>query len=582
MTVYDVIDFFGALAMFLFGMNYMSSALEKKAGGKLSWLLSKFTSNKYKGFLLGAVVTVAIQSSSVTTVMVVGFINSGIMALSQAVGVIIGANVGTTITAWVLSLSALEGNSLILNLLKPSTFAPILAVFGIILYMFQKSSEKRDVGMIFLGFSILMFGMQTISDSVEGLSNVTEFTNLFVMFENPLLGLLAGTLLTAVIQSSSACVGILQALSVTGRVSVAAAFPIILGQNIGTCITTVISSFGANKNAKRAAVIHLNFNFLGSIILMILFYGLNRAFNFSFFDKSVNSFSIALIHTVCNLICTAVFLPFSSVLENLSIKLIKEKNNNVKEALLDERLFVNLPSAIFQSRKRVVEMANEAVVAISEAMRLLLCYDENKFEKIINIERKADEYEDAVSSYLIKLSSKKLAYSDNIEITKLIYVTSYFESISDRAVNIAFCARELYERKYKFSENAKKELSVIIDALFEMLGIIKSSLRKNEWSIFISTQALEQVVDKLTSKAKRNHIERMKNGKCTFEMGVIYCDILSAAERVSKNCSQIAASINELSHNSMGMYKHFEEYKNRDNEEFVREYERYKKKYSFN
>lgn len=581
MTIFDVLNFIGGLAMFLFGMSFMGSALEKKAGGRLSAMLSKFTSNKYMGFLLGLVITSVIQSSSATTVMVVGFVNSGIMALSQAVGVIIGANVGTTVTAWILSLTGISGDNVFVELLKPSSFTPILALIGIILYMFLKDSKKRDTGMILIGFAVLMFGMDTISSSVEGLRDVPAFTDLFVMFKNPLLGLLAGALLTAVIQSSSASVGILQALSVTGKVSIAAAFPIILGQNIGTCITALMSSFGANKNAKRAAMIHFNFNLFGSVILMALFYGLNSVLSFEFIDRSANALSIALIHTVCNLICTIVFLPLSNVLEKISTKMVKNASEDEKEILLDERLFVNPGAALLQSREKVMDMAKETVISISESLGLLSSFSEEKVQSIRKSEEKADEYEDAINSYLVKLSTKELTQEDNIELTKLIHVTSGFERISDHAVHIALYAREIDEKSHKFSSKAKNELSVIVSAVFEVIDMTTKAFRNNDISLACDVEPLEQVIDKLTARAKKNHVERMLSGNCSFEMGLLYSDILSVLERISDHCSEISASIIEISHSSLGVHEYLRGYKSKDNDEFVNKYEVYKKKYSF-
>lgn len=580
MTIFDVLNFIGGLAMFLFGMNFMGNALEKKAGGQLSGLLSKFTSNKYMGFLLGMIVTSIIQSSSATTVMVVGFVNSGIMALSQAVGVIIGANVGTTITAWILSLTEISGTSIILQLLKPTSFTPILAIIGIVFYMFIKDGKKRDTGMILLGFAVLMFGMDTISDSVSGLRDVPEFTQLFLLFKNPILGLLVGVVLTAIIQSSSASVGILQALSVTGQVSIAAAFPILLGQQIGTCVTAMLSSVGANKKAKQAAVVHLNFNIFGSIILLVLYYGASLFLDFSFAEKPANAFTIAIIHTLCNLLKTFIFLPASSILEKVSVKMVKEKGEE-EEIILDERLFVNPGVALEQARERVIEMAKNTVITISKSLGLLSSFREDTVSEIKKTEGDIDKYEDVINSYLVKLSTKELTDADNIELTKLIHVTSGFERISDHAVHIALYAREISENNYKFTSDAKKELAVIVSAVFEVIDMTTKAFRKNDIELAVNVEPLEQVIDKLTSKAKKNHVERMLGGNCTFEMGLLYSDILSVLERVSDHCSEIAASIIEISHSSLGVHEYLNEYKSKENEEFVNKYKEYKEKYNF-
>lgn len=583
MTVFDVLKFIGGLSMFLFGMNYMGSALEKKAGGQLSGMLSKFTSNKYTGFLLGLAVTAIIQSSSATTVMVVGFVNSGIMTIAQSVGVIMGANVGTTVTAWVLSLTGLSGDSFFIKLLKPSSFTPVLALIGVILYMFIKDSKKKDIGMILIGFSVLMFGMDTASSAVSGLSEVPGFAQLFVLFKNPVLGMLAGALLTAIIQSSSASVGILQALCITGQVSIGAAFPIILGQNIGTCITAMLSSVGANKNAKRAAMIHFNFNVFGSVFMLILFYGAKLIFRFSFVDNPASGFHIAVIHTLCNIIITAVFLPASSLLEKISCKMVKEKEKEKEkqeEIFLDERLFVNPAVALEQSREKTKEMANEAIIAISRSLGLLSSFSEEAVSEIKKMEERIDVYEDVISSYLVKLSTKQLTDEDSFELTKLLHVTGGFERISDHAVHVAVYARQLSENNMKFTPEAKKELTVIVSAVLEALDMTIRAFCENNLDLASSVEPLEQVIDKLTAKAKNNHIERMLGNVCSFEMGLVFSDVLSVLERVSDHCSEIAASMIEIAHKNMGIHEYLQEFKSKDNPEFIDKYRAYKQKYS--
>lgn len=583
MTIFDVLTFIGGISLFLFGMNYMGSALEKKAGGQLSGLLSKFTSNKYTGFLLGLVVTAVIQSSSATTVMVVGFVNSGIMTIAQSVGVIMGANVGTTVTAWILSLTGLSGDSILIQLLKPTSFTPILALIGIILYMFLKDSKKKDIGMILIGFAVLMFGMDTASDAVSGLKDVPQFTQLFVLFKNPVLGILAGALLTGIIQSSSASVGILQALCVTGQVTVGAAFPIILGQNIGTCVTALLSSMGANKNAKRAAMIHFNFNLFGSVILMCLFYGLNMVFKFTFIDKAASGVDIAIIHTACNLIVTAVFLPLSNLLEKVSTKMIKDTESNEEEEviLLDERLFINPGVALQQARERTYEMVKETSIAISKGLGQLSSYDEKRAERIKKLEEKIDKYEDVINSYLVKLSATDLTAEDSYEMTKLLHVISGFERISDHAVHISVYAREMSEGNMKLSQSAKNELTIIATAVLEAMDMTSKAFRHNNIELATDVEALEQVIDKLTAKAKNNHIERMLKDNCTFEQGLVYNDILSALERVSDHCSDICASMIEISHSSMGVHEYLQEFKSKDNPAFRDKYYEFKDKYKF-
>lgn len=581
MTIFDVLTFVGGLSLFLFGMNYMGGALEKKAGGQMSGMLSKFTSNKYTGFILGMLVTAVIQSSSATTVMVVGFVNSGIMTISRSVGVIMGANVGTTITSWVLSLTGLSGDSFFIKLLKPTSFTPILALVGVILFMFQKNPKKRDTGMILLGFSVLMFGMDTLSGSVSGLADVPGFTRLFTLFENPVLGVLAGAVLTAVIQSSSASVGILQALCVTGQITVGAAFPIILGQNIGTCVTAMLSSVGANKNAKRAAMIHFNFNVFGSALMLVLYYMVKLIWNPAVIDTPASAFTIAVIHTLCNVIITAVFLPASSLLEKISCKMVKEDKKEAEEILLDERLFVNPGAALGQSRERTQEMATDAVVAMSQAMGLLSKFDENKVAVIKETEEKIDKYEDIINSYLVKLSAKELSEKDSFELTKLIHVTGGFERISDHAVHLAIYARELSENGLTFSDEARREISVVSGAVLDVISLTIKAFKENNIEIASYVEPLEQVIDKLTAKAKNNHIERMLKNECTFEIGLIYSDILSVLERVSDHCSEIAASMIEISHSNLGVHEYLHEFKRKDNPEFIDRYRKLKEKYTF-
>ena len=584
MTIFDVLTFIGGISLFLFGMSYMGSALEKKAGGQLSGLLSKFTSNKYTGFLLGLAVTAVIQSSSATTVMVVGFVNSGIMTIAQSVGVIMGANVGTTVTAWILSLTGLSGDSVLIQLLKPTSFTPILALIGVILYMFMKDSKKKDIGMILIGFAVLMFGMDAASDAVAGLKDVPQFTQLFVLFKNPILGILAGAILTGIIQSSSASVGILQALCVTGQVSIGAAFPIILGQNIGTCVTALLSSMGANKNAKRAAMVHFNFNFFGSILAMCLFYGLNAIFDFTFVDNAASSVEIAIIHTTYNLVVTVVFLPLSNLLEKVSTKMIRDsgKEDEDEVTLLDERLFINPAVALQQAREKTYEMVKETSIAISKGLGQLSSYDEKRAERIKKLEEKIDKYEDIINSYLVKLSATDLSAEDSYEMTKLLHVISGFERISDHAVHISVHAREMEEGKMKLSQSAKNELTVIATAVLEAMDMTSKAFRHNNIELATDVEALEQVIDKLTAKAKNNHIERMLRDDCTFEQGLIYNDILTAIERVSDHCSDICASMIEISHSSMGVHEYLQEFKSKDNPAFRNKYYEFKDKYKFN
>ena len=581
MDIFNILEFIGGLSLFLFGMKYMGAALEKKAGGQMSQMLQKFTSNKYTGFLLGLIVTAVIHSSAATTVMVVGFVNSGILTLTQSVGVIIGANVGTTVTSWVLSLAGIEGGNLFVDLLKPTSFTPVCALIGVILYAFIKDSKKKDVGMILVGFSILMYGMTAASDAVAGLSEVPGFEKLFVLFKNPILGIIAGAILTAILQSSTASVGVLQALCATGQVSVGAAMPIILGQNIGTCITAMISSVGANKNARRAALIHFNFNVLGSALVLLIFYGSNAFLHYKIIDDPASAFSIAVIHTLCNLVTTVVFLPGSAILEKLAVVLVKDKDgDNEKEIIIDERFFVNPPAALAQCREKVCEMADIAVESLEKALSLLSDYNTETSDEVKEIENRLDKYEDVISSYLVKLNSKELTAKDSREVAKLLHVTGDFERLSDHAVHFDFYAKQLYEDSVRFSEGALDELSVIIAAVTEILEMTKTAFINNDMNLAEHIEPLEQVIDRLTAKVKERHIERTLGGKCNFESGLVFSDALSLLERVSDHCSEIAASIIEIPQGILDVHAYIHEYRRKDNPEFVKKYKNYKEKYS--
>lgn len=581
MDIIDVLEFIGGISLFLFGMNYMGTALEKKAGGKMSSILSRFTSNKITGFLLGLIVTTVIQSSSATTVMVIGFVNSGLMTLTQSVGVIIGANVGTTVTAWILSLTGIQGDSIVLTLLKPSSFAPVFALIGIIFYVFLKDNSKRDTGMIFVGFSVLMFGMNIASGAVSHLSEVPGFARLFILFKNPVLGVLAGAVLTAVIQSSSASVGVLQALCTTGQVSVAAALPIILGQNIGTCITAMLSCMGANRNAKRAAVIHLNFNVLGSILIMILFYSLNAVFHFSVMEKAATTFSVAVIHTLCNLFSAAVFLPLSGLLEKLSYAMVKDMQEEKEEKIiLDERFFVNPASAVMQCRNAVCKMAKRAQSAFKAATELLNEYSEEKREKIYSAEKRLDEYEDAVSSYLVKLSTLDLSENDSKQVATLLYVTGAFERLSDHAVHIEKYVQGLTQKNSSFTKDAKKQLQIMCGAVNEAISLTVQAFIKNDITLSKKVQPLEQVIDRLSRKLKESHVARTLSGECSFDAGLIYSDIISVLERTADHCSDIAASIIEIPNGALDVHAYAKQYQNEETGEFSALYNSYKNKYS--
>lgn len=580
MDIFAVLSLFGGLAMFLYGMNTMGDGLEKMAGGKLEKMLEKMTSNTFKGFLVGLMVTAVIQSSSATTVMVVGFVNSGIMKLSRAVGVIMGANVGTTVTAWILSLSGISGDSLWMKMLKPDNFSPILAVIGIILIMFCKSSKKKDIGNILLGFAILMFGMSTMSAAVEPLSDIPEFGQILLMFSNPLFGILAGAVLTAVIQSSSASVGILQALSSTGSVTFGSAIPIIMGQNIGTCVTALISCIGAKKNARRAALVHLYFNIIGTTVMLVLFYALNAVIHFPFLDDAINAPNIAVVHTLFNVIATAILLPFNKVLEKLACMTIKDKEQEDDTPFIDERFLATPTVAAAQCNTMCNKMAVLSAQTISKACALLANYSDKAAEEIVEEETKIDVYEDVLGSYLVKLCSKNLTAQDSAKTSRMLHSIGDFERISDHAVNIVDVAKEMHEKNISFSETAVKEIDVVICALIEILDNTIKAYTSDNIELAKRIEPLEQVIDKLVAELKLRHIKRLRDGKCTIELGFIFSDLLNNIERISDHCSNIAVCMIETEQESYETHEYLHELRHDDDGSFKEEYRSYKNKYS--
>lgn len=580
MDIFDVLTLFGGLALFLFGMGIMGDGLEKSAGNKLKTILERLTSSPLKGFVLGLAVTSVIQSSSATTVMVVGFVNSGVMSLRQAIGIIMGANVGTTVTAWILSLSGIQGDSFVMQMLKPSSFSPILAVIGVILYMFVKSSKKKDIGAILLGFAVLMFGMETMSSAVEPLKDVPEFTNIILMFSNPILGVLAGAVLTAIIQSSSASVGILQALSATGSITFGSAIPIIMGQNIGTCATALLSSIGTNKNARRTAIVHLYFNIIGTVVFLALFYALNSILHFQFLDQAVNQFNIAVVHTCFNLLTTGLLLPFAGVLERLACATIKDDPATEDEfSLLDERLMVTPPVAIEQCRKLAVKMAEKSESAISQALSLIDRFDPETYAAVCEAESQIDVYEDRIGTYLVSLSSRSLSQADSREVSRLLHSIGDFERISDHAVDVANSAQEMHDKQIHFSDDATAEVKVISSAVRQVMHLSVQSFKTGDTSIAEQVEPLEQVVDHLRSTLKNRHIARLQNGECTIELGFIFTDLLTGFERVSDHCSNIAACIIELKHGSYDTHEYLSRLKSGQDTAFVEQYNAYLKEY---
>ena len=542
------------LCLFLFGMSLMGEALERRAGTALRTILGKLTTNKWAGFLTGLGVTAVIQSSSATTVMVVGFVNSGLMTLKQAINVILGANVGTTVTAWILSLSGIEGSG-IMQLFKPSTFTPILALIGIIMYMFLKGEKKKDTGMILLGFATLMFGMDTMSGAVKGLANVPEFTQLFTMFENPVLGLLAGAVLTAIIQSSSASVGILQALAATGGVAYGAAIPILMGQHIGTCVTAMISSVGTNKNAKRAAFVHLTFNVLAAILLLTVFSILKAILQPAFLMVAANEFGIAVAHSAISIIAVSIFLPLSALLEKIALLAIPDAKVPETVSELDERLLQTPQVALERCRVMVGEMATAANNSIAGALNCLENYTEAAAKEVREAEDLTDHYEDILGTYLVKLASRQIGESNSAETTELLRLIGDIERIADHSVNILESAEELREKDLQFSDKAKGELAVLISATHEILNLTMSTISTGDLTIAAKVEPLEQIIDDLKEELRTRHIIRLGQGNCSIETGFVWSDLLTNLERVSDHCSNVAGYIIDTAHHNLNLHE---------------------------
>lgn len=579
MDVLSIFTLFGGLAFFLFGMNFMGDSLEKLSGGKLERILEKLTNNTIKGVLLGAGVTCIIQSSSATTVMAVGFVNSGIMKLSQAIGIIMGANVGTTITAWILSLTGIQGDSFFLKLLKPESFSPIIAVIGIILIMLCKEGKKRDIGNILIGFAILMFGMETMSNAVQPLAEIPEFANFLTMFENPLFGVLAGAVLTAIIQSSSASVGILQALTVTGAISFASAIPIIMGQNIGTCATALISCIGANKNAKRTALVHLYFNIIGTIVWLSVFYTLNAIFHFEFIDQTVTPADIALVHSLFNVASTALLLPFAKQLGKLATLSIPDKGDEDDMPFIDER-FLNTPSfAVEQCKNMTNKMAELSKKNLFLAMSQIGNYSQKDDAEITENENKIDMYEDVLGTYLVKLSSKSLTIKDSNEISKILHAIGDIERIGDHAVNILDVAKEMDEKKLSFSEKAQEEINILSEAIKEIVTKTMDSFENSDVETAHKVEPLEEVIDELKAELKARHIRRLREGRCTIELGFILQDLITNYERISDHCSNIAVCVIEIDKAAFDTHEYLHEIKTGSDTDFVKYFNEYENKY---
>lgn len=562
MDFFNILTMLGGLALFLYGMNTMGEGLTKISGGRLERILEKLTSNPVKAVLLGAFVTAVIQSSSATTVMVVGFVNSGIMKLSQAIGIIMGANIGTTITAWILSLSGIEGDSFFIQLLKPSNFSPVLAVIGIVFIMFLKSQRKKDIGMILVGFAILMFGMDTMSGAVKPLADVPEFTGILTMFSNPFLGMLAGAVLTAVIQSSSASVGILQALCATGSITYGTAFPIIMGQNIGTCVTALLSSIGANKSAKRAALVHLYFNVIGTVLFMIAFYTVHAFVSFDFIGQSAGAAGIAMIHSIFNIVATVILLPFTKGLERLAYLTIREDEKALDQkeihTLLDERFLEQPAFAMQRCRQVAVAMAELSRTTLLNAISLIDKYDEKVADSVSRDEDEVDRYEDELGSYLVKLSGKNLSQPDSRTLSMILHCISDFERISDHAINIQKTAKKRWEQKIRFSDKAKGELAVFSRAVTDILNLAVDVFAREDVEEAGDIEPMEEVVDRLNKKVKKRHVKRLQNGKCTIEAGLIMNDIATNFERVADHCSNIGVCVIQLQEDAFDTHEYLD------------------------
>ncbi|MBE6671319.1 MAG: Na/Pi cotransporter family protein [Ruminococcaceae bacterium] len=555
MELKDVLELIGGLCLFLFGMNIMGQALERSAGGKLQSLLSKLTSNKFVGLFTGLCVTAIIQSSSATTVMVVGFVNSGLMTLKQAINVIMGANIGTTVTAWILSLTGISSKNIFVQLLKPTSFTPILALIGIVFYMFCKSTKKKDVGTILLGFAVLMFGMDTMSGAVSGLADVPEFGQLFIMFKNPILGVLAGAILTAIIQSSSASVGILQALATTGLVSYGAAIPIIMGQNIGTCITALLSSFGTNRNAKRAAYVHLSFNVIGTIICLSAFCIVNLIFAPAFFNSDASLFGIAVAHSVFNLACTLILLPMSSLLEKLAYRLVPETQKPDEFTELDKRLLTTPTIALERCHELACKMAEDSIRALKLSLSCLKEYSEEAATEVRDLEDQTDHLEDIMGTYLVQLSTRQISDRDSAEAAKLLKIIGDLERISDHAANIIDSAEEMRDKQVTFSSIATEQLENISNAINEILDLTLKAFTKNDIASASNVEPLEQVIDILKDSLRSGHISRLQQGICSIETGFVWSDILTNLERTSDHCSNIAGCVIDASSRKLNLHE---------------------------
>lgn len=580
MEIFDLFTLFGGLALFLYGMNVMSGGLGKLSGGKLEVSLKKLSSNRFKALALGAGITIAVQSSSAVTVMLVGLVNSGIMSISQTIGVIMGSNIGTTLTPWITSLSGLGSNNFFLRMLQPSSFAPVIAFVGIVIIMMSKKQKRKDIGEIMLGFAILMIGMELMGDSVEGIKNMEGIENVLVMFDNPLFGVLMGALITGIIQSSAASVAMLQTLSLSVGLTFGQALPIIMGQNIGTCVTALISSIGVNKNAKKVAVVHISFNIIGTTVCLLVFYGLHAIFNFALVGMQIDGFGIAITHTIFNIATTLLLLPFTKLLERIANFVIKTDNEEQKNTFIDERLLSTPAVAISECYSKTVEMAELSKESIQKVIPLLSKYDKSLAEEILALEDRVDKYEDDLGTVLVKISSKELSESDSKKVSVCLHSIGDFERLSDHAVNLLKVAEEMNVKGITFSQKAITELQVLTNSITEIVDITIESFKNNDTGEAFKVEPLEQVIDKLIAEIKSNHIERLQRGNCTIELGFILSDLLNNYERISDHCSNVAVAIIEVDQNTFVAHEYLNTLKTSHEQRFEEYYEEYKTKYS--
>ena len=585
MNIFSLFTLCGGLAFFLYGMTVMSKSLEKMAGGKLERLLKRMTSNPIKSLLLGAGIAIAIQSSSAMTVMLVGLVNSGVMEIGQTIGIIMGSNIGTTLTAWLLSLTGIESENFFVNFLKPKNFSPLLALIGILLIMGSKRQRRRDVGRVMMGFSILMYGMELMSGAVSPLADMPGFTHFMTAFTNPFLGVLVGAAFTGIIQSSAASVGILQALAMTGSVTYGIAIPIIMGQNIGTCVTALISSVGANKNARRAAMVHLYFNIIGVTLFLAIFYGANLLLDFAFVNETVTAWGIAVVHSIFNLTATAVLLPFANVLEMLSIRSRPDDAEKESFALLDLRLLITPAGSVERARAATADMAELARVGVVQAMSLTHKWDDSLAQKVREEEEKVDKYEDALGTYLVKLSSREMSHADSQSVNTLLHTISDFERISDHSVNVLSSAEEIHAKRIAFSKDAQEELQVLEGAVQDVLSRTTDAFRKGDLHLAGKVEPLETVVDELVRAIKARHVARLQTGSCSIEYGFVLEDLLTNYERVCDHCSIVAVAQIEVAQDSFDTHAYLNDLRygneTKESEQFQRRLDRYRERYLF-